>query len=445
MWSIRVFTLLLISPISFTATAQQRLSLPEATERALSNNLQVKSALYDLQKTREQVKETASGLYPQVNLNGSYQYYLKMPVSLIPASLFGGPEGSYAAGTFGTRQTTSGTASLTQQLYNGQLFVGLKAAKVATNVNELQVRATREDIVYNVAAAYYNLQQLDKTISILSQNLDNQDALIRNVKLQLDNGLTNKTTYNRLLVNRENTSAQIENTRNTRIKMQNLLNFLMGSDVNEGIIVDSVSSNLADMPLLVTDDPVNMEARTDLKLLHEQKYLSELDRKSERAAYFPTLSTTVNYGASGYNSDFAPGTYINNKFYPSSTFQLNLSIPVFDGFARKSRIAQKSLDIKKYENEIQLKKQSISREVADAVAGYKSNLATLRSSEQNRKLAEKIYDDIQLQYRNGLVSLNDVLSAQNDMNDAQTNYTNALLNLRVAQLDLSKARGELLR
>jgi outer membrane protein TolC len=379
-----------------------------------------------------------------VNLSGNYQYYLKMPTSLIPASLFGGPEGTYAAGTFGTRQTTTGTASMTQQLYNGQLLVGLKAAKVAGNVGELQVRATREDIAYNVAATYYNLQTLDKTLSILEQNLANQDALIRNTKLQLDNGLTNRTSYNRLVVNRENTAARIVSVRNDRLKLQNLLNFLMGNDVGQSLVVDSIGSN-ADIAATAVAGADGADSRTDLRLLEEQKNLSILSRKSEQAGYLPSLSATVNYGATGYNSQMAPFQNINGRFYPSSAFQLNLNIPVFDGFGRKSRIAQKSIDILRYETEIDLKRQTIGREVADAIADFNSNLATLRSSEQNRVLAEKIYNDLQLQYRNGLVSLNDVLTAQNEMNDAQTNYTNALVQLRTAELDLRKSRGQLLQ
>lgn len=438
--------LVLTAFLSLGARAQSApLSLQQCIDQALHNNLSIRSAQYDLQKTREQVRETASGLLPQVNVNGSYQYYLKMPVSLIPMSLFdqNAPKDAYAAGTFGTRQTTSATATLEQKIYDGQLLVGLKAAKVAGNVNELQIRGTKEDIAYNVSAAYYNIQTLQKRVEILQSNISNQDKLIRNTKLQLDNGITNKTTYNRLVVSRQNTQSQLDGASNDLVKNKNLLRYLMGTSLDEDINVASVGDagsalNIASL------EKGNAENRTDLRLLKEQRYLSVLDKKSVEAGYLPTLSTTLNYGYTGYYGSFDPAKQINDKFYPSSAVQLNLKIPVFDGFRKRSQIAQRRVDIAKYDNEIELKRQTIDKEIADAAADYNSNVSTLRSSEENKRLSEKIYDDMQLQFKNGIVSLNDVLNAQNDMNDAQTNYTNALIRLRIAELDLKKAKSELL-
>lgn len=438
--------LVLTAFLSLGARGQSApLSLQQCIDQALHNNLSIRSAQYDLQKTREQVRETASGLLPQVNVNGSYQYYLKMPVSLIPMSLFdqNAPKDAYAAGTFGTRQTTSATATLEQKIYDGQLLVGLKAAKVAGNVNELQIRGTKEDIAYNVSAAYYNIQTLQKRVEILQSNISNQDKLIRNTKLQLDNGITNKTTYNRLVVSRQNTQSQLDGASNDLVKNKNLLRYLMGTSLDEDINVASVGDagsalNIASL------EKGNAENRTDLRLLKEQRYLSVLDKKSVEAGYLPTLSTTLNYGYTGYYGSFDPAKQINDKFYPSSAVQLNLKIPVFDGFRKRSQIAQRRVDIAKYDNEIELKRQTIDKEIADAAADYNSNVSTLRSSEENKRLSEKIYDDMQLQFKNGIVSLNDVLNAQNDMNDAQTNYTNALIRLRIAELDLKKAKSELL-
>lgn len=439
-----LFALLSLFSLPGVQAQTAPLSLQQCIDQALSNNRNIQSATYDLQRTREQVRETASGLLPQVNLNGSYQYYLKMPVSLIPMSLFdqNAPKDAYAAGTFGTRQTTAATATLEQKLYDGQLLVGLRAAKVAGNVNELQVQATKEDIAYNVSAAYYNIQTLQKRTEILQNNLDNQDKLIRNTKLQLDNGITNKTTYNRLVVSRQNTSAQLDGLKNDLVKNMNLLKYLMGMNLQEEVAVEPVT-DVAEAAI-ATLEKGNAENRTDLRMLKERRYLSVLDKKSIEASYLPTLSTSLNYGYTGYYGSFDPAKQINDKFYPSSAVQVNLKIPVFDGFRKRSQIAQRRIDIARYDNEIELKRQTIDKEIADAAADYNSNISTLRSAEENRSLAEKIYDDMQLQFKNGIVSLNDVLNAQNDMNDAQNNYTNALIRLRIAELDLKKSRSELL-
>lgn len=438
-----VFSILLAALFITTSQAQTVLTLKEATEIALANNLQVKVGEIDLNETKEKVKETAGGLYPKISATGSYQYYIELPTSLIPASLFGGPAGTYNAGALGTKQTTSGTASLTQQLFNGQLWVGLKAAKVATSVNELSITATKEDIIYNVSSVYFNLQQLDVYLAILNKNLENQLGLINSMKFQLDNGLTNKTNYNRLLVNKESITTKIESAKNSRLKMQNLLNYLMAKDLSNVIVVEQMPTASS---LIAIQDKVNLmpELRTDFKTLLAQKKLTELNKQSEKASLLPTLSTTINYGATGYNGDFNPTKYINSKFYPTSAFQLNLNMPLFEGMSRTSRIAQKQYQIEKMNVQIEQKKQNINKEVADAIASYNSSVANLKTTEANKNLSEKIYEDMRLQFRNGLVTLSDVLSVQTDMNNAQNDYTNALLNLRLAELDLKKAKGELM-
>jgi outer membrane protein len=186
---------------------------------------------------------------------------LKIPTQLIPESFFGGAAGKYYAGAFGTSQTTGGTVQFTQTLFNAQVLIGLKAAKVAVGLNELQVLSTKEDVVYDVVSTYYNVQTEDQQLDILMMDLANSDSLIASTKLLLDNGLSNKTSYNKLWVNRENIRAQ----------------------------------------------------------------------------YLPTASFAVNYGLSGYYSEFSPFQTINNTYYPSSLFNVTLKVPIF---ARKIVIAR---------------------------------------------------------------------------------------------------------
>jgi len=49
-----------------------------------------------------------------------------------------------------------------------------------------------------------------------------------------------------------------------------------------------------------------------------------------------------------------------------------------------------------------------------------------------------------LQYQNGIVSLKDVLDSKNDLLDAENTFITSLVNARTSELDLKKAKGELL-
>src|SRR5699024_12621932 len=98
-----------------------------------------------------------------------------------------------------------------------------------------------------------------------------------------------------------------------------------------------------------------------------------------------------------------------------------LTIPIFDGFSRSSKISQKKIEIKQYQNRIRHQRRTIRKAVSNALADYESNLATLSSQKANRELATKVYDNSRIQYQNGLVSVIEVLNAETELQQAQEN------------------------
>ncbi|HLR25085.1 MAG TPA: TolC family protein, partial [Fodinibius sp.] len=422
-----------------TTHAQTMLSLQECIDRALERNLDVEHAKQGLKKTRESVDEVASGLYPQVEATGSYQYNLKLPTELVPAEIFGGEPGTYREVSLSSPQNLTGTIQLNQVLFDGQLLMGLKAAKVSTDVSRLQIMQTKEEVVYNVSATYYNIQTLTEQVAVLKENLESNKKLISATKIMLENELISNIDYNRLLVNSENIRAELETAQNNRKKHLTLLRYLMGTDLEEKIRLSPLSETV---PSIVPKaETTELGSHTELELLQRQQRLAELEKKSLKASYLPTLSAGINYGYQGNYDSFDP---FATKLNPTSLFSVSLRVPIFDGFNRSSKISQKNIEIDQYQNRIRQQKRTIRKEVSDALADYQSNLSTLRSQRANRALAEKIYDDTRLQYQNGLASLTDVLNAETEMQQAQRNYLNALVKVHIAELDLDKAKGELL-
>src|SRR5699024_11552982 len=80
-----------------------------------------------------------------------------------------------------------------------------------------------------------------------------------------------------------------------------------------------------------------------------QQHLTELEKKRLKASYLPTLSAGVSYGYQGNYGSFDPfATELNS----TSMFSISLTIPIFDGFSRSSKISQKKIEIKQYQNRI---------------------------------------------------------------------------------------------
>ncbi|XHR94958.1 TolC family protein [Mucilaginibacter sp. UC70_90] len=440
-----ILLILLSVPISARLLAQSPYTLKQCIDSALKNNLNIQSAGFDLKKAEEQKKEAVASFLPQVSATGQYQYYTKVPSQLIPSSLFGGGNNApkYVTGSFNLAQSTQANAKLDQTLYNGQFLIALKAAKANTNIYTVQLKSSKEDVAYNVGATYYNIQSLTKKVDLFTDNLANSDKLINAMKLKLDNGIATKTDYNRLLVSRESINASLISTRGQLQQQLVQLKFLMGKSLSDSLAVE-VDAGQNSLPALLANESGNSSKRTDIQLLQAQKVVGELEKLNIKAGYQPTLSFTTSYGTTGYNDKFQPFSNINGKWFNSSSIGLNLSIPIYDGGKKRSQIRQKNIELQQYDTKIQLYKQQADKEIATAVISYNTNVVTLQSQYSNVQLANKIYLDRQLQFQNGIVSLKDVLDAKNDLIDAQNTFISALVNTRTAELDLKKAKGELL-
>ncbi|MNL74362.1 Outer membrane efflux protein [compost metagenome] len=69
----------------------------------------------------------------------------------------------------------------------------------------------------------------------------------------------------------------------------------------------------------------------------------------------------------------------------------------------------------------------------------------IHAKKEQVALAERVYKQIQLQFKEGTVSLTDVIQAENSLLDAQSNYLTSLVQILKAELEWKKATGQLVQ
>ena len=443
-WNLRLLLAFGLVGLSISARAQQTLTLQDCINKALDQSLQLKADNYDMGKTNAGIKQAYSALLPTISGSASYQYAFQVNASVIPAETFGGPAGTYSAAKLGVPQTKSGSISLNQNLYNASAMIGLKAAKVLVNLNKLQIESSKEDLVYNVSATYYNIQAIIKQAELTSKTLASTEALLQITQDQFKAGLATETDADRLTVTRDNTKANLQSLDNSKEKYHNLLKVLMNVALTENITVQSFTDNEADAALLQLP-AYNPATKTNYLQVIENIKVANLQKQNIKAGLKPTLSLNASYGLSGYNNNADPFKNINSKFYPSSSVGLSLKVPIFDGFSVKYQAKQKDFEIKKYQVQAEQTMQQNNKDVADAYADIKSNFITYQNQQRNLALAEKVMKDINQQYKSGLVKVSDVINSNTDLQTAQSNFVTALINIKQAELNLKKAQGHLLK
>lgn len=72
-----------------------------------------------------------------------------------------------------------------------------------------------------------------------------------------------------------------------------------------------------------------------------------------------------------------------------------------------------------------------------------NSIEAIGNQRANLDLAKEVYENINSNFRLGLVNLTDLLNAESELTTTQNAYNDALLQFKVSEIELMKARGEI--
>ncbi len=128
-----------------------------------------------------------------------------------------------------------------------------------------------------------------------------------------------------------------------------------------------------------------------------------------------------------------------------SAIGLKLTVPLFDGFKRKSQYTQTKLQRDNAVKNLELDKQSFNMEYRNNYTKMGKAQKSMAIDQNNIQLALSVFTSVNLQYQKGITDLTDWLNAQYSLREAQANYLNSLYNFCIAGIDLEKSKGTLLQ
>jgi len=169
--------------------------------------------------------------------------------------------------------------------------------------------------------------------------------------------------------------------------------------------------------------------------------LAEQDIEVSQKGYYPTLAAFANYGYNSGRNQIAQ--LVTSPWFNFASLGLSLQIPIFDGFLKKSQIAQKRYTLQKAQNSGELLKNSIDLQIRQSSITLTNGLQTLQTQQRNRDLATEIVRVTRIKYKEGVGSSLEVLNAEGSLREAQTNYYSSLYDFLIAKVDQDKALGRL--
>ena len=449
-----LFLLLLASGLQ--AQQKHELTVREAVDLAYKNVVELKNAQIDYQIQEAKNKEILGQALPQVSANISGNHYLQLPTILFPQSESGiysvlkregllpnsaeAPPPTLAAFSFQQPWNLAMGATLTQLLFQPDVFVGLQARKTALEYSQALIEQSKDKVKDSAYKRYYAILIAQKQLYFLDESVKRLEKLYHDDSIMYRNGFAEKLDLDKVQV-------QLNNLKTNRAVVDNAIRlayaamkFAIGVPQKDTVVLKE-ELTVASIREGILDDSFQYENRAEIRTLEKVKTLQELDVKRHKLGALPTVALQANYSSNAMGQKFF--THSSTFWYRSSFVGLNVAVPIFSGFQRKYKISQAQLNVQKLSNTVENVKQAIDFEQVVTKESLKNALLNLDIQERNLELAERVYQSTKLKFEQGLGSSFEVLQADADFLTTQSNYFNALYNATVARISYLHSLGKL--
>jgi outer membrane protein TolC len=448
---------------SSMAQTKNEFSVKQAVDYGVKNAVQVKNALIDIKIQEQTNREITAAAFPQINGSVNTIHYFNVPVQSIPNFIApatynvlqkegvkngtgntitmpnGGNFGNLPL-QFGTPWTSSAGLDFSQLLFDGQVFVGLQARSAAMELSKKYSEVTAEQIKANIYKVYYQLVVGKSQLASLEANIERFKKLLHDTKEIYKNGFAEKLDVDKLVVQLNNLTTEREKVINQLYVGNAGLKFLINMPQKEELVLtDSLTES--ELKSNIMEESINYADRKEIQLLTLASKMNGYNVKRYNLSRIPTVAAFGSYSKNAQRNAF--NFFDKGDWFTTSLIGLKVAVPIFDGFARRSKIAGAKFALDKTNNSLAQAKEMMDYEVIQARTKMKSAILTADVQKQNIQLAEDVFRITQKKYTEGLGSNQEIYNAQTELKVAQNNYYGALYDAISAKIDYLKAAGKL--
>ncbi len=428
--------IIFIGVFSLTANAQNTskqsfsFSLQDAINHAVKNNYKSINASRDIDISKEKKRETTAMGLPQVNGNIGYQNNIELQKSLIPAEVFGGPAGTFAEVAFGTKQNAAASLTLSQLIFDGSYIVALQASKAyleyfvnAKKKNEVEIREMIINTYGNVLLAEESIKILESNKKIIDKNYNDLNQIYKN-------GLGEQESVEQISITQATVNSSLKNVTRLREISLKMLKINLGIDINHELILTDNLENLSKSNLALVADvsEFKVDNNIDYQIVSSLVNQKRLLLKLEKAKALPTLGAAFNIGANAFSQEF---TFLNSnqRWFNYSNVGVNLSVPIFSSFARKSRTAQAKIAYEQSQTQQKEVEQMLKLGYEKAKSDFDFSIEEYATAKSNLNLAERIEKKQQIKFKEGLSTSFEFSEAQRQLYATQQTYLQSMVDI----------------
>lgn len=413
--------------------AQQSIFLQQYRTRVKDYNQDIRSADYAIAMRLENEKSARADFLPSLSGGANFNYTghpLELSVavpSLNEPLSFQGRDTKYGA-----------SLSLLQPVYSGgALKAGYDKAVKESELSRYEKERVANDIVYNADVYYWNKVACDERVRVAEAFKASVSTLVEVVRHRVTEGYTDRNDLLMAEVKLNDAEYRLAQARNDAEVARLSMNSFSGVPFDQVQPTDSVVL----LPVQEYDYVLTVEAammgRPELQIASGQVEIQKSVAKLANAQYLPKFAVGIDgsYASPGYDftSDLDPNYVVYAKF----------SVPIFEWGKRKN-----TRKAGRYGVSMALENQSkqtdkVRLEVETAFYTYSRALRDVQLTESSLSKASESESLAMDKYREGDISIVEVINAQLYHQEAKVNHIQSKLTAQIAKSALEKAMGQI--
>lgn len=453
----------------------QVMTLDSCRNLALRNNKEIQQASLAIDKAGYQRKEAAAAYLPQFDLTAGYIYNSRK-VSLIkedqllPTKSFNPQTGEYdfnllidpstgypmqvngqyvpttvallpkSGLTYNIHNLMGGALTVTQPIYMGGKITAMNqitdlAEQLAREMRESKV----EDVIYNVDAAYWQVVSLCAKQKLARSYVNLLQSLSGDVKAMVNEGVA--TRANQLSVDVKLNEANVDLTKvdNGVTLSRMLLAQLCGLPVNT--MMTLADEGRDELGLTLAPSNYNLDEvydkRHDIRSLTLATKIYDQQVKVACSEMMPKLAAVAALHATNPNSYDG----FENRFGAAFSVGATLRMPLWHwgGLSNKVKAAQVEANVKRLE--LDDAKEKVALQISQAAFRYQEAFKTFEATKANLEQADENLRIADIAFKEGMGTLDDVLTAQTAWLKANSEKIDAEIDVQMTHEFLNKVMG----
>ncbi|MGM9791519.1 MAG: TolC family protein [Candidatus Cryptobacteroides sp.] len=451
---------MLIQSIAILATLvtapseAQVLTLEQALEIALSENVAVKVADKEIERAEYAKKGTYAALFPQIDGSASFQrtiekqvMYMDFDMSSIMGPGAGGSqegEGSESSKKndgmeVGRWNSFSAGISAGMPLVNFQVWESLRISGQDVELAVEKARSSRLEMVTQVKSAYYAALLAKESYKVYKEVYDNALANFEKISLKREAQKASELDYARAATTLANAVPNLYDSQNAVTLTLWQLKAVMGVDLDMEIDVAGELADYAqDMSILFSEDQLTLDNNSTMRQLAIQAEQLASAVKSQQYAYLPSLNLSFVYNYSAMANDFEFSTY---NWTPYSYVGLSLSIPIFSGGKRLNNVRASKVQASELELQTENTRRQLQISIRQNINTMETAMHSYEAAGKALESAEKAYDITQASYEVGSSTLTDLNDAQLALVQARMSVSQSIFSYLNAKASLEQTLG----